>query len=257
MFPFEADNLRAYTLLLRIEVVLRESLRASLESEFGVHWRKRLPGDLLKKIKESQAEENRPQFNFIRLGPLYYLTFGELITLLQQKSGRSVAESLGGDCILKQLENIFAPRNAVCHSRPVSSVGLKTIETLYAEIETAVTADGLARLIAKPDAGLAPGEAANELIPPLKNILCDLPDLPLTFPIPAAFQTATVQFWWADDSLAGFNRSCVEAAIGLIRDYNALPAGVGSAGARQRFCELSDMITGVQDAITELEKVEL
>jgi hypothetical protein len=57
--------------------------------------------------------------------------------------------------VLKQLENIFAPRNAICHSRPVSSVGLKTIETLYAEMETAMTADGLAQLIAKPDAGLS------------------------------------------------------------------------------------------------------
>ena len=87
MIPFENDNLRAYTLLLRIEIVLRECLKASLEAEFGVNWRNRLPGELLKKIKESQAEENRPQFDFVRLGPLYYLTFGEILTLLQQKSG--------------------------------------------------------------------------------------------------------------------------------------------------------------------------
>jgi len=110
MIHFENDNLRAYKLLLRIEVVLRECLRTSFESEFGVHWRKRLPGELLKKIKQSQSEESRPQFNFVNLGPLYYLTFGELLTLLNQKSGRSISERLGGDCVLKQLENIFAPR---------------------------------------------------------------------------------------------------------------------------------------------------
>ena len=257
MIPFENENLRAYTLLLRIEIVLRECLRTSLESEFGVHWRKRLPGELLKKIKESQAEESRPQFNFVRLGPLYYLTFGELLTLLQQKSGRSVAEKLGGDCILKQLENIFAPRNAVCHSRPVSSVGLKTIETLYAEMETALTADGLARLIAKPDTGLAQDEAAKGLIPVLNEMLRDLPNLPPAFPIPEAFQTATAQFWWADDTLAGFNRSSVEATIAVIREYNALPAGVGSAGSRQRICDERDLKKRIQNAITELEKVTL
>jgi hypothetical protein len=67
MTPFEPENLTAYTLLLRIEIALRESLRASLESEFGPDWQKRLPGDLLKKIRKSQAEEHRPQFNFIRL----------------------------------------------------------------------------------------------------------------------------------------------------------------------------------------------
>jgi hypothetical protein len=161
-----------------------------------------------------------------------------------------VTEKLGGDCVLKQLENIFVPRNAVCHSRPVSSVGLKTIETLYAEMETALTADGLARLIAKPDTGLTQDEAAKGLTPVLNEVLRDLSNLPPAFPIPEAFQSATAQFWWADDSLAGFNRSSVEAAIALIREYNALPAGVGSAGTRQRFCEQRDLKKRIQDAVS-------
>jgi hypothetical protein len=255
MIPFEGDNVRAYTLLLRIEIVLRECLRASLESQFGVHWRKRLPGDLLKKIKESQAQENRPQFNFVCLGPLYYLTFGELVTLLQQKLGGPVATKLGGDCFLKQLENIFAPRNSVCHSRPVSSVGLKAIETLYAQMEAALTPEGLAQLMAKPDTGLARSEAAKALLPVLEETLCSLPNLPPALRISEAFQTVTAQFWWADDSLAGFNRTKVENATNLIREYNALPGGVGSAGNRQRFCEKHDLKKRIQDAIAELEKV--
>src|SRR5207244_1315839 len=146
--------LRAYTLLLRIEVALREYLRKSLEAEHGIQWRKKLQGELLKKIRKSQADENQPQFDFVRLGPLYYLTFGELLTQLQQNPSRSVTNKLGGDCFLKLLESVFMPRNALCHSRPVSSVGLKTIETLYAQIETAVTPEGLASLIAEPDTGL-------------------------------------------------------------------------------------------------------
>jgi hypothetical protein len=257
MIPFENDNLKAYRLLLRIEIALRELLRISLESEFGAQWRKRLPGDLLKKIKESQTEENRPQFAYVRLGPLYYLTFGELLTLLQQKSGRTVAEKLGGDCVLKQLENIFVPRNAVCHSRPVSAVGLKTIETLYAEMEAALTTNGLARLIEKPDTGLAQNEVASGMISALKDALRDLPNLPSSLVIPDAFQTATSQFWWADDSLAGFNRSVIEASIAVIREYNALPAGVGCAGARQRFIEQHDMKARVQHAISELKKAKI
>jgi hypothetical protein len=255
MIPFENDNLRAYGLLLRIEIVLRECLRISFESEIGAHWQKRLPGPLLKKIKESQMEENRPQFNFVRLGPLYYLTFGELLTLLQQKPGRSVTEKLGGDNILKQLENIFAPRNAVCHSRPVSSVGLKTIETLHAELESALTAEGMAQLISKPDTGLAQDDAAKQLIPALNETLRLLPELPPALSIPDAFQIATTQFWWADDSLAGFNRSCVDRAIALLREYNAFPTGVGSAGVRERFYEQTNLKKSIQDAITELEKV--
>jgi hypothetical protein len=101
MISFENENLEAYRLLLRIEIALRECLRISMESEFGAHWQKNLPGELLKKVKESQAKENRPQFNFIRLGPLYYLTFGELLTLLHQKAGNPVAKKFGGDCRCK------------------------------------------------------------------------------------------------------------------------------------------------------------
>ncbi len=200
MIPFETDNLRAYMLLLRIEIALRECLRNCLESEYGAHWRKRLPGELLKKIKQSQAEENRPQFDFLRLGPLYYLTFGELLTLLKQKPGCSVAGKLGGDCILKQLENIFTPRNSVCHSRPVSSVGLKTIETLYAEMETALTAAGFAQLIAKPDTGLA----QDGRMTPLQDSTV------LSSKLPLASSANTMPFRWVL-GLRGHDRGSVSS----------------------------------------------
>jgi hypothetical protein len=124
-------------------------------------------------------------------------------------------------------------------------------------METALTADGLARLIATPDTGLAQDEAAKGIIPALTEMLRVIPDLPPAFPIPEAFQSATAQFWWAEDSLAGFNRSSVEAAFALIREYNALSAGVGSAGNRQRFSEERDLKKRIQAAITELEKVKL
>ncbi len=257
MIPFENDNLRAYALLLRIEIVLRECLRRALEAEHGVQWQKKLHGELLKKIRKSQTDENKPQFDFIRLGPLYYLTFGELLTQLQQNPSRAVAEKLGGDCFLKQLENVFTPRNALCHSRPVSSVGLKTIETLYAQMETALTPEGLAQLISKPDTGLGQDETASGLIPALDDALRNLPNLPSSFAIPDLFQTATAQFWWADDSLAGFNRLVVESAFDCMKQYNALPAGVGCAGTRQRYCEQHQLKQVVQNAIAELKKVTL
>ena len=53
MIPFEKDNLTAYALLLRIEIVLRECLRRALEAEHGVQWQKKIHGDLLKKIRKS------------------------------------------------------------------------------------------------------------------------------------------------------------------------------------------------------------
>jgi hypothetical protein len=256
MIPFESDNLKAYTLLLRIEIVLRELLKVSYESEFGQQWRKRLPGDLLKKIKESQAEENRPQFAYVRLGPLYYLTFGELLILLQQKSGRSVAVRLGGECIIKQLENVFVPRNAVCHSRPVSAVGLKTVETLYAEIEAALTPNMLEQLISTTDTGLSQDHAASELLSCLNSVLSNIDGLPASFTIPEILRAASSQFWWADDALAGFNRGVVESVFKCVEEYNKLPSGVGCALTRQRYCEQNQLKLQICSAITELKKVK-
>src|SRR5262245_21661184 len=104
--PFEEANLLAYKLLLRMEIALRESLRKSLSDQFGPKWRSQLPGELLKKIRQAQKEEQRPQFDYLFLGPLYYLTLGELILILQQKAWRITRDFFGGDCFIKQLENI-------------------------------------------------------------------------------------------------------------------------------------------------------
>ncbi|MBK6759157.1 MAG: hypothetical protein IPH85_14420 [Ignavibacteria bacterium] len=257
MIPFEFDNVRAYELLLRIEISLRELLKSTYEDEYGKKWRSRLPGELLKKVKASQTEENRPQFGYARLGPLYYLTFGELLILLKQKPGSQVAMQLGGEVILKQLENILVPRNAVCHSRPVSTVGLQTIETLYAEMETALTRDGLTLLISETDTGISLDQACPDIVSALKCVVEGLPNLPASFIEPEVFETARAQYWWAEDSLAGFNRSVVEAAIELVRDYNSLPTGVGCAATRQGFIEQRDMKELIHNAIIELEQVRI
>ena len=58
---FEEDNLEAYPFLLRIEIALREGLKDTYKDQHGPGWQKFLPGELLKKIRESQKEENRPQ----------------------------------------------------------------------------------------------------------------------------------------------------------------------------------------------------
>ena len=210
--PFEAANLRAYALLLRIEIGLRECLNCS-KRHTGSNSKRELQGELLKKIRQSQTDENKPQFDFIRLGPLYYLTLGELLTQLQQGPARSVTEKFGGEKFLKLLESIFLPRNALCHSRPVSSVGLKTIETVYAQMEAALTADGFARLIATPDIGLGQSEAARALISSLRQSNVALPTLPSRLDFPGIFETAHSQFWWIDEALAGFQVSPFE--IGL------------------------------------------
>jgi hypothetical protein len=255
MMWFEEENQKAYVLLLRIEVALRELLKASMAAEFGTQWRKRLPGEFLKKVKSSQTEENQPQFGFLRLGPLYYLTFGELLTVLQQRAGRQVAERFGGDVFLKQLEGLFSPRNALSHSRPVSSGGLRAIETLYSQMETALTIEGLEDVLRSPDTGILQDKAAEAIIGGFEDALSALSDLPPKLPVLEMFEEVRAQFWWADDSLAGFQREIVETAVAKTEAYNSIPGGVGAAGARQRLCEEQDLQGSFRSSIEELKKL--
>ncbi len=256
MIPFELDNLEAYKLLLRIELAVRESLRQSLESEHGSRWRNRIPGVLLKKIRSAEAEEKRPQFDYLRLGPLYYLTIGELIPLLEQKSGRATLNRLGGDCFIKLLENILGPRNAVCHARSVSAVGLVAIRALYAQVEAALTPEGLDALISTPDVGISQYEAAHSLMIALeqsKQLVCRLQS---PVPMPDIYALATNQYWWGVRDVVEFDCSAIEAAVKLIEDYNRLPTGLGSAAARQHFVETQRAIEQIDAAIAELKRAQ-
>jgi hypothetical protein len=253
--PFQKDNQEAYGLLLAIEVVVRELLRLEYEQKLGPKWQRQLPPDLLKNIKASQAEESRPQFNYVRLGPLYYLSFGDLLKLLQQKHAQGVCRQLGGDVFLKQLENLFTPRNAVCHSRPVGSVGLKVIQTLHAQLAAALTSARFDSLLANPDVGLTQRDFAADTLPLLRNALSTAASLPRCLPSLEIVDKALLQFWWVDDALAGFNRLAIEEAAQKMSDYNKLPPGVGAAGERQRYLDRSDFQQTVATAIAELEKI--
>ena len=97
MVPFEDDNTEAFKLLTRVEIGIRELLRKSLQQTHGNSWRRQLPALMRSKIHAAQNEETqRSQFDFLRLGPLYYLTFGELLDILQQPHGKLAVECAGG-----------------------------------------------------------------------------------------------------------------------------------------------------------------
>ena len=102
--PFEEPNVEGYRLLLRIEVALRELLaresrganRASLAQPLAL-------GEVLQRIRESEREEEkRGQFDFLRLGPLYYLDFGQPLAIIQQQAGRAIVARFGGDGFIEQ-----------------------------------------------------------------------------------------------------------------------------------------------------------
>jgi hypothetical protein len=93
------------------------------------------------------------------------------------------------------------------------------------------------------------------MIPLLTEALCSISALPRVLRLPTTIDNAQSQYWWADDSLAGFSLSAVEAAIFLIEEYNSLPLGVGAAGARQKLIDDGLFSATIQSAIDNLQRV--
>jgi hypothetical protein len=137
VISFEEANLKAYSLLLRIEIALRESLRISLTKQFGPKWRSRLPGISSRRFEKLRKKRKDRSLATSVWAPFYYLTLGELVPILRQQAGKSTAASFGGNCFIEQVENILGPRNAICHARGIPLAGLKAIEALYQQMETA------------------------------------------------------------------------------------------------------------------------
>lgn len=254
MISFEADNVKAYKLLLWVEIALRESIRHCMRNAYGDHWKKQIPGDLLKKVKESEKEENRPQFNYIRLGPLYYLTLGELIPILRQKVSGGVVELFGGDWVVKDLENILGLRNALCHARPIPSGGLAAIEALHEQMATALTSRQLSHIVSNPEIGVSPKDTARLLISWMDSLREKISTLQCPIGIVDAYEKATQQYWWGVPELSNFDCAALERVAEFIVEYNALPTGVGSAGIRQRICDENKALQLIEIATMELKR---
>lgn len=255
MIPFEADNVQAYRLLLWIEIAIRECTRYCMINAHGKYWKRKIPGELLKIIRQSENEEDRPHFHYTRLGPLYYLTLGELVPILRNKTSGGVAKMLGGDWVINDIEKILGLRNAICHARPVPPVGLTAISALYEQMRTALSSHDLLHIISTPDIGVFPNDTAKLLIPWMGSLKEQMRALEHPLKIDAAYEIATQQYWWGISELSGFDCATLERVSTLIIEYNALPTGVGSAGKRQWFSDENEALQAVEIATIELKRV--
>lgn len=252
---FEARNCDAYRLLLRIELILRELLKEELRRRNGEKWQKLIPGNQLKVIREKQKEENRPQFGFVRLGPLYYLTYGELLEIYKQQAARSVIDRLGGDKVYSQLEGLVSMRNAVSHSRDVSEIGLKAITLAYDEMSTALTPSVIDSLLTHLDAGVTPEIAAKSLAEMCRTLV-----IPISAGMGITIEYSLIseikdQYWWPDSSLAGFDCNQVENLLVDLATYASIPlSGIGSDLTRKR----TSLALGLRDRLANIaEELEV
>lgn len=253
MVPFESDNVATYRLLLRIEIALRELIRQAYEAEFGSRWRRRIPGQLLQRIRAAESDDDsKKQYGFRRLGPLYYLTFGDLLTMLRQRPCRSMVAAMGGPSFVAQVENLASPRNAICHARAIPSAAVLAAQALYAQLENGCSQTRLRALLASPDVGLDPAVVRSQCASWLRELQHNLPRLHAPLPTLPDHEKAASQYWWGDLHLADFDTHAIDAIATLVQEYNALPVAVGSAAARRRFLQTHDLPRAVEAALRTL-----
>ena len=254
LIPFADRNADGYRHLLYIEVALRELARYGLRKHYGDKWQQRIPGHYLTKIRNDQKDEaTKANLGFRRLGPLYYLTFGELVDMSIQKPIVEVLTRVLGQQGPELLREIIPSRNAIAHCRDLTENAFATVRVMQLQMAAGLTAHNLLGLLQQPDIGLFPEEAQKRLVGWFKRVRLTLNELqPLSSGQPI-YQEATCQYWWSSSKLAGFDIGRVGSVANSLLAYSRLPGGVGAALARQRFISESKLLPALEDTIRLLE----
>ena len=251
--PFAERNAEGYQCLLYVEVALRELARYELRTRHGDKWQKYIPGHYLQKIRHDQRDEAiHASFGFRRLGPLYYLTFGQLVEMSTQKPVVDRLKKVLGPQGPQLLQESIPSRNAISHCRDLTANALATLRTLQMRMATGLAAHELLPLLHEPDIGVAPEEARERLADWLRRVQSALSQFRSLPDDPQDYHVATRQYWWSSSELAGFDVECVDSLAAKLRQYSHLPGGVGAAAARQRFISKSGILTDLNAAFLTL-----
>ena len=251
--PYADRNAEGYQCLLYVEVALRELTRRELRNHHGEDWQKRIPGRYLKKIRQDQKNEvMRASVGFRKLGPLYFLTFGELVELSVQRPVVDLLKKVLGQQGPELLQESVPSRNAIAHCRDLTENALATVRTLKMHMATGLAANDLVGLLQEPDIGIYPEDACVRLTTWFRRIqeaLNELKALPMDS---EHYDQARRQYWWSSSDLAGFDVERVNRLAAEIDEYSHLPTGLGAAASRQRFLSESQILTELEACIRML-----
>ena len=253
---FADRNAEGYRCLLYVEVALRELARYELRRCHGEKWQKHIPGRYLQKIRQDQKDEvTQASFGFRALGPLYYLTFGELVEISSQRPVVDRLKKVLGQQGPELLRESVPSRNAIAHCRDLTENALATVRTLKMRMDAGLTTHELVGLLDEPDLGLYPEEACERLASWIRRVQSALSELQPLSADQEDYQDyleATRQYWWSSSELAGFDVNRVDNLAAKIREYSHLQRGVGAAAIRQRFISDSGILTELETTVLML-----
>lgn len=219
------NNLHAYSVLFAIENGIRELIIEELSGRFGPHWFKNhLPGDVLKKYRESVSVERKAKWTeLISHHPIYYLDFPDLRKIMLQKTNwddafRQIFQN--SNVLESMLSEIEVTRNRVAHNRKVCDSDVDNVEGVYKKLSRFVGDSRFQTLATRCTSLTSIRESLSELREKIDDVYqrcsaaqsCDSGAL-----------RSILDQWWFEELYLGNPLDDVVSFCSLVAEYEKLP----------------------------------
>jgi len=237
------NNIKAFKYLFYIETALRELIIELLETTFGSKWYKsKLPGDILKKYKNSLNSEKKIKFSqLIPHHPIYYIDFPDLLKIIiRDDNWNTIFKKIfvRKENISSSLSDLDYIRNKVAHNRKISNEDIKIIEASLTKINKCIGDDFFKNLVIK----CTTNKDILERLKSLEKEATEVFNLCIKFNSIKITEWHLVKnIWWFDESYLGCDLSNIIDFFKTIQNYEKLPRYRGSGYLLEKWKKSSEI----------------
>lgn len=235
----------AYSVLLQIEVALRELIISEL-SEFGAKWwKQRLPGDIVIKVRQGREYERMvPWRQAVPHHPIYYTDLPDLTKVITARNNwDDKFSSIFGNAehFRNSMRTLEPIRNSVAHSRIISTEDLEVLRGIERSLVAAFGEDRFHGLIGRRT-------AVPSLMAQLRKASEDIGEMIASIEAPASIDKLLMRVngmrnqWWWDEDYLGFPTETVDEAVELTEEYCQQPRNRWEAYRLPEWVQRRDLI---------------
>jgi len=225
------ENIEIYCYIYRIETALRGLIIESLRAVDGSRWyKKRLPGDVLKKYREGiEFEKSLKWFQLVPLHPIYYIDFPDLKKIIEREDNwkdafkRIFSRKDICSSTLGELEFI---RNKIAHNRKATPKDVEIVRGAHGKLSESIGENYFRELSTRCTCSMDISERLSELQKECESTFCICNDCKRLEKIDV-WESVSAE-WWFDESYLGYKLNAIADYFGTVDRYLTLPRYRGS-----------------------------